>query len=675
MPSIAGYQIGRLLGRGTFGETYIANKGDQRVALKLIREEAIQRGYDIRRFQREVRALQRVIGPQVVRLLEAGEGQLGNETRFFLALEYLEGKDLAHSFINSGNRFNESELKNYLIQILLGLKTIHTHNIVHRDLKPANVFLTQQGQIKILDFGLVKMLDYTTLTTTPGQPIGTPQYIAPEILRGDQVDYRSDFYSLGVLIYYLVTRGFYPFIAQTPLELYVKVVNDPPTPPIRHNSRLSSEFENLILKLLSKQPYERTFNHQELTRAIQSTPLSIRPRARQTSTQRRVIYPKRCFFRLLHTERAVIERFNQNGGVIDGFVYPANYLPRYQNSLNAYREMGLFYLLDPVAYRLAYSSFAQTEGVVNLPYVPDRNNVLTPSALQTLQALQTYARVCIDWQIQWQCSSLVAPFHFNRNLGSPWLDIDVKLIEESVSYANTLQNSPPVYAGICLNIEAFTVSANRIALLNRYSRARAEGYLFYVDSIYERTTNPLQLRALLDMLQLFQQLGKPVFACRVGTLGLCLLAAGVDVMTTGIASLSSFSESNLLVNRAIGYDMSTKYYLPNLMLTLPVPMAEDILSDRRNSYLRCQCSYCEGTYRNLARTAKEHFIKVRTEEISQLNSLGSTEQRIEWFIERVETAIQACDNVRRQQIVHLQPGHYSHLRTWIQVLNSSHGDN
>lgn len=673
MPTIAGYQIGRLLGRGTFGETYIANKGGQTVALKLIRAVAMQRGYDVRRFQREVRSLQRVVGPHVVKLLDAGVGQLGNETRYFLALEYLEGQDLERAFENSRNRFEESELKSYLVQVLLGLKTIHGHNIVHRDLKPANIFLTQDGQIKILDFGLVKMLDYTTLTATPGQPIGTPQYIAPEILRGDQVDYRADFYSLGILIYFLVTRRSYPFTARTPLELYVKVVNDPPTPPIRHNSRLSSEFENLILILLSKQPYERTFNHQELTQAIQSTPLSIRPRARQPSTQRRVTYPKRCFFRLLHTEKAVIERFNQTGGEIDGFVYLASYLPRYQNSLNTYREMGLPYLFDPATYRLAYSSFAQTEGVVNLPYVPDRNNVLTPSALQTLQAQQTYAKDCIDWQIQWQCSNLVAPFHFNRNLGSPWLDIDIKLIEESVSYANTIQNSPPVYAGICLNIEAFTVSANRIALLNRYSRARAEGYLFYVDSINERTTNPLQLSALLDMLQLFQQLGKPVFACRVGTLGLCLLAAGVDGMTTGIASLSSFSESNLLVNRNIGYDMSTKYYIPNMMLTLPLPITEDILSDRRNSNLRCQCSFCEGTSRNLARTAKEHFIKVRTEEIGQLNSLSSTEQRLEWLIERVETAIQACDNVRRQQIVHLLPGQYSHLRTWLQVLNSSHG--
>lgn len=673
MAEIAGYQIGSLLGKGAFGETYEATKAGQRVALKLIHEEAMRQGFDVRRFQREVRALQKAVGPHVVKFIDAGLAQLGNEPRYYLALEYLEGQDLAHAFRDAGDSFDEAGLKNILTQIVSGLETIHVHNIVHRDLKPANVFLTSEGQIKLLDFGLVKMLDYTTLTTAPGQAIGTPLYIAPEILRGDEVDYRADFYSLGVLIYHLVTGGEYPFMARTPLELYAQVVNNPPAPPTRYNRKLSSEFENLILILLSKQPYERTFNHAELTAAIRSTPVSIPRSAGAIARARRTAYVKRCFFRLLHTEKGVIERFINAEGAIDGLVLPANYLPRYRNSLNAYRGMELDYIFDPVSYRLAYSSFAQTEGLVNLPYVPDSNNVLTPNDLQTLRAQQTYARACIDWELQWQCSVLVAPFHFSRDLASPWMDIDIKLIEESVAYARTIKNAPPVYAGLCLNIEAYTVAENRLALLNRYSRARVDGYLFYVDNIDERTTNPLQLRALLELIQLFQRLGKPVFACRVGTLGLGLLAAGVDGMTTGIASLSSFSESNLLVSRAIGYDMSAKYYIPSIMLTLSVPMAEDILSDGRNANLRCTCPHCQGASRNLGRVAKIHFLHTRAEEIRQLNTLRDTSQRIAWFIRRVEAAIQACDNMRRQQIVNLQPGHYSHLRTWLQVFSPTQG--
>jgi serine/threonine-protein kinase len=671
MPEINGYQLGRLLGQGTFGETYEATKGDQRFALKLIREEAVLQGWDGRRFEREVRALQKATGPNVVKFIEAGEAQLGNEARLFVVLEYLEGQDLSKYFRAAKNQLAEETIKDILVQIVAGLRTIHSHNIIHRDLKPANVFVTKDAEVKLLDFGLVKMLDYTTLTTAPGQPIGTPLYIAPEILRGDEVDVRADFYSLGVLMYHLVTGGQHPFEARTPLELYAKVVNNPPLPPTRHNQSISSEFENLILVLLSKQPYERTFNHEELERAIRSTPIIIPRIAPAVVRTKRTEFPKRCFFRLLQNEKTDLESFIQAGGKMDAIEFPANFMPRLQNSLAAYKQWGIEFLFDPVTYRLAYSSFALTQSLTKLPYVPDPNNVLTPRELQTIQALQKYARGCIDWQMKWGCATLVAPFHFCRDLGSPWIDIDIKLIEEAVSYGKSLKDAPPVYAGLCLNIEQYTVAANRLALLNRYSRARADGYLFYVDTIDERTNNPLQLRALLDLLQMFQQLGKPVFACRVGTLGLALLAAGVDGISNGIASLSSFSEANLLVNRSAGYDMTKKYYVPSMMLTLPVPMVEDILSDNRNASLHCNCPHCQGAARNLGKGAKPHFLHARTNEVKQLNALQNKAERIEWLQQRIDSAIQVCNRIRSQQLVDLQPGYYSHLRTWLDVFCKS----
>jgi serine/threonine-protein kinase len=515
------------------------------------------------------------------------------------------------------------------------------------------------------------MLDYTTLTTMPGEPRGTPQFIAPEILRGDSVDHRADFYSLGVLIYHLVTKGQYPFTAQTPLALYVQVDNNPPTPPTRHNPDLSSEFENLILELLTKQPYERSFTHAELRETIRNTSLSLPAGTGQANRTERTKYHKRCLFRLLQNEKGDVERFSNAGGTMDGLEYPANFLPRMRNSLQVYRTLGFKYQFDPVTYRLAYSSFSQTQGLVSLPYVPNPDSVLTPEALRTLQQQRNYARSCVDWQLQWGCSTLVAPFHFARDLRSPWIDVDIKLIEEAVAYARSVQDAPPIYAGLCLNIEAYTVASSRLALLNRYSRTRADGYLFYVDSIDERTDNPLQLGALLDLLRLFQRLGKPVFACRVGTLGLGLLASGVDGMTTGVASLTGFSESSLLSNRATGYDMQKKYYIPGLMLTLPVPLAQDILSDQRNAHLRCDCAHCQGSHDNLDNVAKPHFLETRTEEIAQLNSLPDTPARAYWFRQRVERALQACDEVRRQGEADLRPHHYSHLRVWIRVFGTA----
>lgn len=674
MASIADYQLGRLLGQGTYGETYMATRNGKRVALKMIREEAVQQGFDVRRFQREVRSLQKAAGPNVVQFLEAGRAKLGRETRFYVAMEYLEGQNLADTFKSAGGAFDEARLKHILVQIVAGLKTIHDQSIVHRDLKPANVFVTQKDEVKLLDFGLVRMLDYTTLTTTPGRAIGTPLFIAPEILRGDHVDYRADFYSLGVLIYHLVTAGRYPFNGNTPLALYAMVVNNPPSPPTKHNRQLSSEYENLILTLLAKQPYERPTQHDELADAIKSTPLLLESGKTAISRSRSSQLKKRCYFRLLHNEKGEVVRYVEGGGGLDGIVFQASYVPRFKKTLEALREKGIPYMFDPVCYRLPYSSFAQTQGVVALPYVPDPNSVLAPENLQSLAEQQAYARACIDWQLHWGCRTLVAPFHFCRDLGSSWVDIDVKLIEEAISHARSRNDSLPVYAGMCLNIEAYTIASNRLALLNRYSRVRADGYLFYVDNVDERTNNPVQLKAYVDLLRLFQRLGKPVFACRVGTLGLGLLATGVDGIEVGIASLSSFSESSLLVNREGGYDMKKKYYIRPLLLTLPVPLANDILSDSDNADLRCRCRYCQAAGRNLSGAAKPHFLHNRTSEVDELNGLRNTRKRIEWLREHVTAAIERCDRIRRAQKVNLQPSHYNHLRAWLQVFSTTSGD-
>ena len=146
-----------------------------------------------------------------------------------------------------------------------------------------------------------------------------------------------------------------------------------------------------------------------------------------------------------------------------------------------------------------------------------------------------------------------------------------------------------------------------------------------------------------------------------------MLAAGIDGITNGIASLSSFSESDLLINRSSGYNMTEKYYLPALMLTIPVTLAQDILSQPRNAGLRCTCNYCQGAMSNLARNAKLHFLETRMNEIRQLNSLDSTSERVSWFIRNVRQAYQSCEEIRRQQAIAFNASYYSHLRVWATV--------
>ena len=670
MLEIAGYRIGKLLGKGAFGETYEAIKNGQRVALKLIKEEAIQRDVDVKRFQREVRAIQKAVGKNVVQLLDSGVGNLGNEIRYYVALEYLEGKNLADAFRDSSYKFSEQKLKSILLQIIDGLETVHNQNIIHRDLKPANIFLTDSGEIKLLDFGLVKMLDYTTLTTRPGQPIGTPLYIAPEILQGKFVDYRADFYSLGILIYHLVTFGGYPFTANSPFELYARVVNESPKSPTKHNTKLSSDFENLILNLLCKQPYQRFNNHAELRSKIENTNLEITKGTAKSSISKTETYPKRWFFHLLHTEGGELESYIKTNGRAHGFIYPAHFLPKYQRTLKFLEERNIPYLIDPSTPRFPYSTFTQTQGILNLPYLPDKNNVLVPSALNTIDKLQKYAIGCMEWQLKWKSAALIAPYHLCRDLNSEWLDIDIKLIEESISYAKNINSNINVLAGICLNIESYTDEQSRETLLNRYSRVNADGYMFYVDEFDERNSNPIQIRAYIELMKNFQQLGKPVVACRVGTLGLGFLAAGITAATSGIASLTGFSENNLLKNRTFDYNMPRKYYIPGLLLTVPFQMAQDILQDSRNSHLRCNCAYCKLSFRGLDKISKLHFLQVRSQEVTEIQLILKPEEQLLWFNKRIENAIQFCEEIRRQQLVDLKPNFYAHLKVWKQVFES-----
>lgn len=669
MLEIAGYKIGRLLGKGAFGETYEATKDGVKVALKLIKEEAIQRDVDVKRFNHEVKAIQKAVGINVVKFFDSGVGNLGNEIRYYIALEYLEGKNLAEAFKDSNYNFSEKTLKSILLQIIDGLETVHNQNLIHRDLKPANIFLTNDEVIKLLDFGLVKMLDYTTLTTRPGQPIGTPLYIAPEILLAQVVDFRADFYSLGILIYHLITNE-YPFYANTPFELYARVINEPPKPPTKYNSKISSDFENLVLKLLSKQPFERFNTHKELKDEINKTDLEISAQNKIDLVSDKVNYPKRWFFNLLNTEGTELKNFINSGGKPHGFVYPAHLLPKYKNTIYFLQEQKIPYIIDPSTPKLAYSTFAQTKGLVELPYLPDKNNVLTPSTLGTINELQKYAKGCLDWQLKWNSSALIAPYHFCRNLNSEWLDIDIKLIEESISYAKSIGYKSPVLAGICLDIEPYTNEQNRLNLLNRYSRVSADGYMFYADEFDEKNSNPIQIKAYLELMKGFQKLGKPIIAGRVGTLGLGFLAAGVTSATSGIASLTGFSENYLLKNRDFDFKPTKKYYIPQLLITVPSQMAQEILQDSRNTNLRCDCSYCKLSSRNLENISKQHFLQVRTQEVNDIQLIPSTENRLKWFIEKVDRAIHLCETIRKQQVVDLKVGFYSHLRVWREVFSS-----
>src|SRR5215510_4818341 len=208
MQQIGKYHVVRLIGEGGMGRVYEASDPviNRRVAIKTISERVLDSSETRGRFLREAQAAGQLSHPNLITIHDVGE----HDGLPFLVMEYLEGHELT-GLIAKGALTLDEKLR-LMIDAGQGLAYAHAKGLVHRDIKPANIFVTTTGQVKILDFGLARGL-VSDLTQT-GNVVGTPNYMAPEQIRGDHVDQRADIFAAGVVLYELLT-GRKPFSADT----------------------------------------------------------------------------------------------------------------------------------------------------------------------------------------------------------------------------------------------------------------------------------------------------------------------------------------------------------------------------------------------------------------------------------------------------------------------------
>ncbi|MBI5098108.1 MAG: serine/threonine protein kinase [Nitrospirae bacterium] len=661
---INGFKIIDSLGSGAFGHTYKVQKGSEIYAMKILKPEAmsseiLSEGY--KRFQREIRSLQKVQSDYVVEYYESGVWVDKAIDHYFIVMEFVEGMDFAQFLKLHRKTFikDENMMQGILSQILQGLYDIHNLNIIHRDLKPANIYITDEDKVKLLDFGLVKMLDYSTVTTK-GKIVGTPLFMSPEMIEGKTIDYRSDLYSFGVVLYFIFTQE-YPFQGENVFVLLNNIVKQQPARISDKFPGISNALENIILKLLEKQPYLRPFKDAlELRQVMLDVPL-LQADIPLYTIKDKSFSQKKYFIRLLHTEKNELKRFLNSGGIVDGIEYPANYLPQYKNQISDIKTSNIPFFFDPSTNRLAYSKFSETQGLVNLPYVYDRYNRITPRHLSSIKDIQKYVSDVLTWQLKWETDILVSPFHYSQNLSDEWLSVDLKLIEECFEFKEKHGIKKELFSGVCIDIEDLTDEENRLELINRYSKKLPDGFIFYVNNIHEKTTNIAQLYAYIDMLIKFKKLKRPLIAARVGTLGLGLVELGVDSFSSGIASLSSFSEQTLLSDRQLGYDMERKYYIKDLLLTLKAGLTSEIL--QRFPEYRCSCKFCQNEYQldKINKNAKAHFLQVRSDEMKMIN-----DNRNKPFVYLAKSAKSSLDKIKKKGIL-LPP--YNHIDSWIDVFS------
>src|SRR5947208_1598541 len=245
------YRIMRKLGTGGMANVYLAEDQElgRRVAIKFLNERHAGDDQFVERFRREAKNAAGLSHPNIVNIYDRGEA----EGTYYIAMEYLEGRTLKQLLVAHGPTPIPIALE-YTRQVLAALGFAHRHGIVHRDIKPHNVVVGPDGRLKVTDFGIAR--SGTSQMTEAGSIIGTAQYLSPEQARGSPVDQRSDVYSVGIVLYEMLT-GSVPFTGDTPLEIAMKHLSAVPEPPSAKRPEVPRSLDLVVLRALAKNPEDR----------------------------------------------------------------------------------------------------------------------------------------------------------------------------------------------------------------------------------------------------------------------------------------------------------------------------------------------------------------------------------------------------------------------------------
>jgi len=274
MASLVGSNVGKYrvvgrLGRGGMAEVYKAYQPglDRYVGIKVLHAHLVDDSDFIGRFEREALAIGKLRHPNIVQALDFDrEGET-----YFMAMEYIDGptlKDEIKARKAADKPFKLEEISRIFTALGSAIDYAHKRGMVHRDIKPANVMINQEGQVVLTDFGIARIMGATQYTQT-GALSGTPAYMSPEQGQGERGDKRSDIYSLGVMLYEMIT-GIVPYDADTPFAVIMKHISEPLPLPSKINPDVPETVERVVLKAMSKNPDDRYQSGQEMAIALRT---------------------------------------------------------------------------------------------------------------------------------------------------------------------------------------------------------------------------------------------------------------------------------------------------------------------------------------------------------------------------------------------------------------------
>ena len=251
------YELGEILGFGGMSEVHMGRdtRLHRDVAVKVLRADLARDPSFYLRFRREAQNAAALNHPAIVAVYDTGEAETTGGPLPYIVMEYVDGvtlRDIVHRRPDAARRAIE-----VIADACQALNFSHQHGIIHRDVKPANIMISKTGAVKVMDFGIARAIaDSGNNVTQTAAVIGTAQYLSPEQARGETVDARSDVYSLGCVLYELLT-GEPPFVGDSPVAVAYQHVREDPVPPSRMHGGISPELDAVVLKALAKNPDNR----------------------------------------------------------------------------------------------------------------------------------------------------------------------------------------------------------------------------------------------------------------------------------------------------------------------------------------------------------------------------------------------------------------------------------
>ena len=556
---INGYLFEEALGSGSFGAVYRVSKGKTTYAAKVLAETYILEEFrsEQNRITREIDVLKNVKGKNLIKYQE--DFYFKNEfgvIEYVIVMEYFEGRTL-RSYLRRD--IDLDTLISVFVSVLQGVRELHNtiienEGIIHRDLKPDNIMIDDELNVKIIDYGLSKIIDFSSITST-GTQIGSPLYMAPEQLRDSKhIDYRVDIYALGIILYEMLTKNI-PYKATTLPELLLKILNDPIIPPRQYNSSISDGLENIIFKATAKEPFARFQTIDEFIEAF----------SKKNIAEELVTVGK--YYAWVYREKDVTEQF-ENANSAD-IIYPIH-VQNWMKKLHQHFTDNNFenVIIDPSTQRLSYFAFGSTKGLVDLPYAP-KKGVISLEYLQNPQKRKEYIE---SWYATVSMGrKLILPYHYISNTDYPvdkvdeWIKMNVQLIDES---SKVVENGKQKYAMISIGLGHLVFQSDKI--LSFFVHADVNGFIVQVSDM--KQLNEQSLGSYLEfVLNLQKYTNKPVIALKVPIpLGFALIAKGVHGFSLGLASIDYFDEQYIKEEKD-SFNLYSKFYFPQVLSFLTYP--------------------------------------------------------------------------------------------------------